>query len=43
MQQYKQSFLIWLEILVLAWQLSNTMDEYYNNKMLKKAIMQIKR
>ena len=42
-QQYKQTFLIQLEILALFELLDNIMDECYNNKLLEKIIMQIGR
>ena len=31
------------KVLVLAWQLDNAIDKYYNEKMLEKTTMQIER
>ena len=31
------------EVFALAWQIDDAIDECYNNKMLEKAIMQIRR
>ena len=35
--------IILLEVFILAQQFNNTINKYYNDKLLEKAIMQIKR